>query len=206
MKKLLAAALSAGLFSVGSATAAVYDFSAISTEGQSYEGVILDNMTLTSEEGWLYYTNNYGGGILAGEGGASDIYMNFSSAINGISIRAGDGAGDPDAFGITAYEFGTNILLGSWYSPVFGGSSEPEWYTLTVLANNIGRIVFDPCNSGVCPGGLYDIGPWGVTGGMVITSITTDVPSPVPEPEAYAMLLAGLGLLSFTARRRKQAA
>jgi len=30
--------------------------------------------------------------------------------------------------------------------------------------------------------------------------------SPVPEPETYAMLLAGLGLLSFTAKRRKQSA
>ena len=29
-------------------------------------------------------------------------------------------------------------------------------------------------------------------------------PPPVPEPETYAMLLVGLGLLSFTARRRKQ--
>jgi uncharacterized protein YjiK len=30
--------------------------------------------------------------------------------------------------------------------------------------------------------------------------------APVPEPETYAMLLAGLGLLGFVARRRKQAA
>jgi hypothetical protein len=29
-------------------------------------------------------------------------------------------------------------------------------------------------------------------------------PSPVPEPETYAMLLAGLGLLGFMAKRRKQ--
>ncbi|HEX2198377.1 MAG TPA: PEP-CTERM sorting domain-containing protein [Burkholderiales bacterium] len=28
--------------------------------------------------------------------------------------------------------------------------------------------------------------------------------APIPEPQAYALLLAGLGLLAFTARRRKQ--
>lgn len=39
------------------------------------------------------------------------------------------------------------------------------------------------------------------------TSIPTVIPtSPVPEPETYGMLLAGLGLLSFTAKRRKQSA
>jgi hypothetical protein len=35
----------------------------------------------------------------------------------------------------------------------------------------------------------------------------TNVPPPaIPEPETYAMLLAGLGLLGFTARRRKPGA
>lgn len=28
--------------------------------------------------------------------------------------------------------------------------------------------------------------------------------APVPEPETYAMLIAGLGLVGFMARRRKQ--
>jgi len=31
-------------------------------------------------------------------------------------------------------------------------------------------------------------------------------PPPIPEPETYAMLLAGLGLLGFMARRRKESA
>ncbi len=30
------------------------------------------------------------------------------------------------------------------------------------------------------------------------------VPAPIPEPETYALMLAGLGLLSFAARRRNQ--
>ena len=36
-------------------------------------------------------------------------------------------------------------------------------------------------------------------------SVTFDA-APVPEPETYAMMLAGLGLLGFAARRRKQQA
>lgn len=45
-------------------------------------------------------------------------------------------------------------------------------------------------------------------GGSVITDFTggdgsVTTISPVPEPETYGMLLAGLGLLGFTARRRK---
>lgn len=36
-----------------------------------------------------------------------------------------------------------------------------------------------------------------------LLSDTANVAAPVPEPEAYAMLLAGLGLVGFTARRRK---
>lgn len=31
------------------------------------------------------------------------------------------------------------------------------------------------------------------------------IPSPIPEPETYAMLLVGLGLIGFMARRRKAA-
>ena len=34
----------------------------------------------------------------------------------------------------------------------------------------------------------------------------TLVPSPIPEPETYAMMLAGLGLMGFVARRRKPGA
>ena len=41
----------------------------------------------------------------------------------------------------------------------------------------------------------------GMTGGH--SAKYTPIVSPVPEPETYAMLLAGLGLIGFSARRRK---
>jgi hypothetical protein len=45
-------------------------------------------------------------------------------------------------------------------------------------------------------------------GGTYVTSATTGffamAVAPIPEPETYAMLLAGLGLIGFMARRRKQ--
>jgi hypothetical protein len=39
---------------------------------------------------------------------------------------------------------------------------------------------------------------------LSILADVTAVASPIPEPETYAMLLAGLGLLGFETRRRKQ--
>ena len=41
------------------------------------------------------------------------------------------------------------------------------------------------------------------TGGAFLNSSTTSVLSPVPEPETYAMLLAGLGLMGVIAHRRR---
>jgi len=42
----------------------------------------------------------------------------------------------------------------------------------------------------------------GVDAGFIVSSIASVTVTPVPEPETYAMLLAGLGLVGFAARRK----
>jgi hypothetical protein len=44
------------------------------------------------------------------------------------------------------------------------------------------------------------------SGGMEVDHLQYGFAAAVPEPETYAMLLAGLGLLGFTARRRQNMA
>jgi hypothetical protein len=45
-----------------------------------------------------------------------------------------------------------------------------------------------------------EFGKWNVVADGTVTFV---IPSPVPEPETYALMLAGLGLVGFMARRRK---
>ncbi len=58
-------------------------------------------------------------------------------------------------------------------------------------------------------GGFVSGGSWGSFGSIFSNENYTRaalITAAVPEPSSYAMLLAGLGLLSFAARRRKQKA
>lgn len=72
----------------------------------------------------------------------------------------------------------TGIMEGSNWLLSFAGGATPGSYTL-----NIAGFKLNPLASASYAGNI---------------SI-----SPVPEPETYAMLLAGLGLLGFSIRRRK---
>ena len=47
-----------------------------------------------------------------------------------------------------------------------------------------------------------DTQSFGATGAIGVTHVTT----PVPEPETYALFLAGLGAMGFMARRRRKTA
>ncbi|WP_294001023.1 PEP-CTERM sorting domain-containing protein [Sphaerotilus sp.] len=44
----------------------------------------------------------------------------------------------------------------------------------------------------------------GLNTGMTLDNVAMTAVTPVPEPESYAMLVAGLGVLGFVSRRRQQ--
>jgi hypothetical protein len=67
-------------------------------------------------------------------------------------------------------------------------------------------ISFSPLLTGVGSPALpsYEIRTSGIVVGAFGSYGGNLVVSPIPEPEIYAMMVAGLGLLGFVARRRKQ--
>lgn len=58
---------------------------------------------------------------------------------------------------------------------------------------------------GASPGGNYYLSVSGITSGDMggIYNGAISVAAPIPEPETYAMMLAGIGAIGFLARRRK---
>lgn len=78
----------------------------------------------------------------------------------------------------------------------FGGAVLAPYATLTNFNDIEGTVVVDTLNQ------FGQIHQYALTG----TSPTFSVPvAPVPEPETYAMLLAGLGLIGVVSRRRQPA-
>lgn len=128
-------------------------------------------------------------------------------------------------FDMTGYDASTAELKFQWAADDSGQGFASRGSWLPKYSLNGGALVTDSW-----PGGLtYNYGPTeivnsgffaglntidfyvegnGVTDGFALRNVDfTASPStvtPVPEPETYAMMLAGLGLLGVVARRRKQ--
>jgi len=73
---------------------------------------------------------------------------------------------------------------------------------------NTGAVTMDTNTISLACLGTGEEGSNGLSGGLTVAvagGTPTFLPSaPIPEPETYAMMLAGLGLLGYVARRRKR--
>lgn len=107
---------------------------------------------------------------------------------------------------------GTRDLVGS----LSGTSTKGITFTaFNLLASDMTTILAEGTLANVGPrlafGGLdsvnsfgdYFVNIAGISTGTAGYNGTLSLVSPVPEPEVYGMLLAGLGLMGFVARRRK---
>jgi hypothetical protein len=102
----------------------------------------------------------------------------------------------------------------SYYSSVYSGKSNPvdssgnKWDQMTYYANNTAKVGFEDGGGGGTGGRITD---WDWND--VVISLTNvgatrpplpPVPPPViPEPETWAMMLAGLGMVASVVRRRR---
>ena len=93
------------------------------------------------------------------------------------------------------------------YATIFVNLADPT-AALTPAQNY--KLAYGDCTTGSLMGGMGTcmtgwLSATGTTGGTMrgVDQITQTITAAVPEPESYAMFMAGLGLISLIARRRR---
>jgi hypothetical protein len=124
-------------------------------------------------------TNNYGPIIV-------NFTPSFGATITSLSL---DVAGFTST-NLLAYNSSNALIFDQAVALTGGAFSNPGVYSNYTIPSNSGISSFK-----------FDSGA--AAGNTSIDNVVVTTLSPVPEPEAYAMMLAGLGLIGFIAYRRK---
>jgi hypothetical protein len=163
----------------------------------------------------------FGGAYTPADGSFASIALQSATSIdyNGNGIQdTGSGivvlaTGDFDSFA----PVGTMATLTDFtFNPLSAGGVSPLWVaggfsfalaSLTIVTQNVDTLSL--VGTGMVSGnGFLDThGSWNFTGNPAGSSFTfsagTGPVAPVPEPEIYAMMGMGLGLLGWVGRRKK---
>lgn len=187
-----------GATEVGAFGAATYGKVSLTDNGT---GGVLFNVTLDPEFNFVETGNHFlfsfnGTGVSLGEIG------NISGAGSQTFTATSTSVKNPP-FG--TFQFGIACVTGCSNGGSGGGYADPLTFTVAnatvgdfaVLSTGAGNL--GPAYFAADVIWVADTQSFGATG--AIGAVTT----PVPEPETYAMLLAGLAAMSFVARRRRPA-
>jgi hypothetical protein len=128
--------------------------------------------------------------------GSASLYsysLSFATALDSFTFtRVGTIQAWMSAWSATAYS-ASNTILGSVGESNLTGHFGAPSATFSLFGGGIDHIVFtDNAFNFAGTNARFD------------NFVLDQVAAPIPEPETYAMLLAGLGLLGFEARRRKK--
>jgi len=194
MKKLIAMfALIASQFGNAHATAVVSD---VAYEAKRISFVISGDLLGYAEPTGEYATNYlsilYTGNLFAG---TSSEMNNYKGAITG-GYGPEPSQGSTGGFGL-GYDFTWMIMFQMTPDSVFSGTPfSVSWYSPVLNPVGTGEIQFLWGNPSSNVTTL--IQSISVSNGVVGAPITA-----VPEPETYAMLLAGLAVIGFASRHRR---
>ena len=189
--------------------------------GSTAGGVLTMTDSFNAAAGQCSYIGFVNGSCVSGTTQSPDGYMQMGSGIQATSATAG--------FSFSTYPFTTqnsNVTVSFWYStglkkdavftfagidhPLYGvgnnainpganttASSEDEFFTITVpnLASGSYSLLWSAGTGTMRTLKIDDLS-------LTVTPIASQVTA-VPEPETYAMLLAGMGLIGAVVRRRK---
>lgn len=137
--------------------------------------------------------NNPDGLWVASVGGGSSvpIEVNFNTSFGAaIASLTLDVAGYQPTT-LSVFDMDGLSIFSQVVTLTFGASTDPGTYSHYIInsINGISRFAFDGAAAGNT---------------SIDNLVVNTVASPIPEPEIYVMLAAGLGLMGFVARRRKQ--
>lgn len=172
-----------------------YNNSAANLQGQS-SGGFLPNLQVNnvlkdnpSYSGNYYQLSNTSYFVLSANTGL-ELSFDSSVSINNLSGRVwGDGN----------YVSANILIYDDWWTQNIGGASNVELNSASanVISNNRHHVLrFDNNRSSDMNGAIL--------GSTIISIADRGFTPQVPEPETYAMMLGGLGLLGVVARRRRQ--
>ncbi len=200
LKHLGSTCLTAAFLVSGAASAANFSFTG---NFNDHNNVQLFNFSVGAPSNVTLRTFSYAGGVNSAgvtiaRGGFDPILALFNST-GALVNQNDDGGSNVPADSVTGAHFDTFL------QSVLGTGN----YTVSVM--DFANFAVGPNLSNGFTNGALSPGFIDATGNQrdnhwafdVLNVNSAVVTNPVPEPESYAMMLAGLGLLGFIARRRK---